>query len=216
MKIEFKENKYSCYALVVAEDKETKQNLNEVCSLFSEFVQDSFYDNMVRINLNSEQEYKEIEKKFTFARDNYARIVSGINSTEYVFTDYYNNPDLLPNATSKAKLDCNKRYLATKSEIKLRMSPDVKEEIQKRATSLDKSVNAYIMDLIRQDMERIEREREEEEFEVWKDMRQHEDDNGLDEPIAHTGLDVDVRDCDNIEDAIFEASKLYKDAFNIK
>lgn len=152
MKIEFKQNEYSCYALVVAENKETKQNLNDVCSLFSEFVQDSFYDNMVRINLNNKQEYAEIEKKFTFARDNYARIVSGINSTEYVFMDYYNNPDLLPNATSKAKLDCNKRYLATKSEIKLRMSPDVKEEIQKRATSVNKSVNAYIMDLILADL----------------------------------------------------------------
>ncbi|MCQ2409841.1 MAG: hypothetical protein MJ068_04785 [Clostridia bacterium] len=107
------------------------------------------------------------------------------------------------------KLRYSKTYFEKHNikEIKLRMPEDVKKKIQEYCTDNDISVNAYIMGLIKDDLNRIARERIAEDLEQWKEARQLEEDNELDEPITLTALDVDVRDFESIADAVAEAKK---------
>lgn len=55
---------------------------------------------------------------------------------------------------TKAKLEANERYLKTQDEIKIRVPKGDKAKIQVRAESLGKSTNAYIVDLIDEDMKK--------------------------------------------------------------
>lgn len=113
--------------------------------------------------------------------------------------------------TRKSQLEAVKRYQQSKAEIRLRVSPEIKRIADAQAKSKGLSLTAYISQLIQEDAQ----SQAEQDFEQWKDMRQLEEDNGLNEPISLTALDVDIRDFDNISDAIAEADKRSKEAYGI-
>lgn len=113
--------------------------------------------------------------------------------------------------TRKSQLEAVKRYQQSKAEIRLRVSPEIKRIADAQAKYKGLSLTAYISQLIQEDAQ----SRAEEDFEQWKDMRQLEEDNGLNEPISLTALDVDIRDFDNIADAVAEAKKRSAEAYGI-
>jgi len=113
--------------------------------------------------------------------------------------------------TSKAQLDAVAKYQKSRAEIRLRVSPEIKRMADANAKYKGLSLTAYISQLIEQDT----RERAAEDLEQWKDDMQLMDENGLDEPIALNGLNVDIRDFDNMNDAIAETNKRHKEFYGI-
>lgn len=113
--------------------------------------------------------------------------------------------------TKKSQLDAVAKYQKSRAEIRLRVSPEIKRMADANAKSKGLSLTAYISQLIEQDT----RERAAEDFEQWKDDMQLMDENGLDEPIALNGLNVDIRDFDNMDDAIAETNKRHKEFYGI-
>ena len=55
--------------------------------------------------------------------------------------------------TSDARLQANDKYLKSLDEFKIRMPKGHKEIAKARAERLGKSLNSYILDLIRNDLE---------------------------------------------------------------
>lgn len=113
--------------------------------------------------------------------------------------------------TKKSQLDAVAKYQKSRAEIRLRVSPEIKRMADANAKYKGLSLTAYISQLIEQDTS----ERAAEDLEQWKDDMQLMDENGLDEPIALNGLDVDIRDFDNMDDAIAEADKRHKEFYGI-
>lgn len=113
--------------------------------------------------------------------------------------------------TRKSQLEAVKRYQQNKAEIRLRVSPEIKRIADAQAKYKGLSLTAYISQLIQEDAQ----SRAEEDFEQWKDMRQLEEENGINEPVTVSYLDVDTRDYDNIADAIAEAKKKHEEVYEI-
>lgn len=113
--------------------------------------------------------------------------------------------------TKKSQLDAVAKYQKSRAEIRLRVSPEIKRMADANAKYKGLSLTAYISQLIEQDT----RERAAEDLEQWKDDMQLMDENGLDEPIALNGLNVDIRDFDNMDDAIAETNKRHKEFYGI-
>lgn len=225
MKINYIESEYGNYL----EIKPYEPEIFDVVSLIQEDVKPTPFNMSIKIPTNK-FEVAETKAKIRFAIDNRDRILNLIGNTSSTFEDIYNNPDLLKEhedaaiddntskglikkepKTRKSQLDAVAKYQKSRAEIRLRVSPEIKEMADAQARYKGLSLTAYISQLIEADT----RERIAEDLEQWKDMRQLEEDNGLDEPITLTALDVDIRDFESMDDARAEADKRAKEFYGI-
>lgn len=200
----------------------TKEDIERIAVIISENYH--FRDNVCFIDIDADNiedaaiKYNSLENDFNYVTNNLNQIMQliykGYTFRQIKENNMIDDKSLISKKapkTSKAQLEAVAKYQKSRAEIRLRVSQEIKSMADANAKYKGLSLTAYISQLIEADT----RERVEQDFEQWKEVRQLEEDNDITEPITLTALDVDTRDFDNIADAIAEADRISKEAYGI-
>ncbi len=163
-----------------------KEDIERIAVIISDnyhFTRDSCFIDIDADNIEDAAiKYNSLENDFNYAVNNLNQIMELIYKG-YTFQQIKDNSMIyVPIAETKEKTlakqtEYSKTYFDKHNikEIKLRMPEKTKEKIQEHCAETEISVNQYIMDLIKADLERIKAEQASEELEQWKEARHLKD-----------------------------------------
>lgn len=146
---------------LIVRDNDLKR-LYEVCTFVDEEATHTTLGDGIKVSIIDNVE--KTKSMIKFADEHYDDILKIVCESSFTFSDIYRNPEILQiylnrSNTHKTELKTKDsmrkaidKYNSKFAEIKIRVSPDIKDKVKTRAAEKGLSVQAYIISLIDNDI----------------------------------------------------------------
>lgn len=146
---------------LIVKDNDIKR-LYEVCTFVDEEATHTTFGDSIKVSIIDNVE--KTKSMIKFANEHYDDILKIVCESSFTFSDIYRNPEILQiylnrSNTHKTELKTKDsmrkaidKYNSKFAEIKIRVSPDIKDKVKTRAAEKGLSVQAYIISLIDNDI----------------------------------------------------------------
>lgn len=146
---------------LIVKDNDIKR-LYEVCTFVDEEATHTTFGDSIKVSIIDNVE--KTKSMIKFADEHYDDILKIVCESSFTFSDIYRNPEILQiylnrSNTHKTELKTKDsmrkaidKYNSKFAEIKIRVSPDIKDKVKTRAAEKGLSVQSYIISLINNDI----------------------------------------------------------------